>query len=82
MRKSVIELLAEVAPQKMALEGIMSVSMGMDGGGGTRNYANLIGKPSINGYELQSGDNTLEQIGVTQLIDNKVGNIEALLETI
>ena len=40
-----------------------------DGGEGTKDYEDLINKPSIDGYEL-SGDVTLEDIGVIDAIDD------------
>lgn len=50
-------------------------------GGGTRDYTKLFNKPSIEGHEL-SGDSSLDDIGVTQAIDTKIGNVAIILGTI
>lgn len=40
--------------------------------GGTTNYGRLTNKPAINGHELQPGENTLEEIGITKCDFNKI----------
>ncbi len=50
-------------------------------GGGTRDYNKLFNKPSIEGHTLQN-DSSLDDIGVTQAIDTKIGNVAIILSTI
>lgn len=46
----------------------------MEGAGGTIDYEKLNNKPSVNGVEL-SGDKSLEDLGITQVITGAIGNV-------
>ena len=61
------------------MEGELSTPIEV--GGGTRDYDKLFHKPFIEGHELKD-NSTLDDIGVTQAIDTKIGNVAIILSTI
>lgn len=73
------ELSAELETNEVKMEGELATPIEV--GGGTRDYNKLFNKPSIEGHEL-SGESTLDDIGVTQAIDTKIGNVAIILSTI
>lgn len=73
------ELNAQMSINDFKMEGELATPIEV--GGGTRDYNKLFNKPSIEGHEL-SGESTLDDIGVTQAIDTKIGNVAIILSTI
>lgn len=73
------ELSAELETNEVKMEGELSTPIEV--GGGTRDYNKLFHKPLIEGHELKD-NSTLDDIGVTQAIDTKIGNVAIILSTI
>ena len=73
------ELSASAEASQVKMEGDLSTPIEI--GGGTRDYVKLFNKPTIEGHEL-TGESSLDDIGVTQAIDTKIGNVAIILSTI
>ncbi len=76
---SVQELAAAMSTDEVKMEG--SLATPIEVGGGTRDYNKLFNQPSIEGHTLKD-NSTLDDIGVTQAIDTKIGNVAIILSTI
>lgn len=76
---SVQELAATMSTDEVKMEGSLATSIEV--GGGTRDYNKLFNQPSIEGHTLKD-NSTLDDIGVTQAIDTKIGNVAIILSTI
>ena len=73
------ELSSELETNEVKMEGELSTPIEV--GGGTRDYDKLFHKPLIEWHELKN-NSTLDDIGVTQAIDTKIGNVAIILSTI
>lgn len=78
-----LEYEATAEPSSQSYDGELSIDIVVEEGeGATKDYNNLYNRPKINGWELVGGENTLTDIGVTQLVNESLGNVEALLAVI
>ena len=73
------ELSASAEASQVKMDGELATPIEV--GGGTRDYEKLFNQPSIEGHTLR-GDSSLDDIGVTQAIDIKIGNVAIILSTI
>ncbi len=68
--KALTENIKYLLPDGSVVDGGGPMEMLLDGGGGgATNYAGLNGKPQINGVMLQSGDNSLADMGIASAAD-------------
>lgn len=76
---SVQEFNSELSSTTVKMEADLATPV--ETGGGTRDYDKLFNKPQIEGHTLKD-NSTLDDIGVTQAIDTKIGNVAIILSTI